>query len=100
MAENKENVAQVMLRRSVGSTPGRKSYAPAVPSPLLKDAIPVPRSSSPPKSPSKRVDAAAAAQQSVGESGTEEMKKSFSRRSTPRRCVCCLLYTSDAADES
>ena len=78
-----------MLRRSVGSAPGRKSYAPAVPSPLLKDAVPVPRSSSPPQSPSKRVDAAAAAQQSVGESGAEEeMKKSFPRRSAPRRCVC------------
>ncbi|XP_076440855.1 uncharacterized protein LOC143280156 [Babylonia areolata] len=55
-AENKENVAQAFLRRSMGTNPLRRSYLPVVPSPLLKDAAPPASPSAPPLSPSKTLN--------------------------------------------
>jgi hypothetical protein len=34
---DKENVEQKLIRRSLGATPGRRSFVPVIPSPLLKD---------------------------------------------------------------
>ena len=45
--DDKENVGKVLLRRSMGMTPSRKSYIPAVPSPLLQDGAGAAHSFSP-----------------------------------------------------
>ncbi|XP_025109914.1 uncharacterized protein LOC112573606 isoform X2 [Pomacea canaliculata] len=39
-SENKENVAHIFLRRSMGEGHPRRSFSPSVPSPLLKDSTP------------------------------------------------------------
>ncbi|KAL8577103.1 hypothetical protein ACOMHN_049792 [Nucella lapillus] len=85
-ADNKENVAHVFLRRSVGATPGRRSYVPTVPSPLLKDGAVVAHSPPPHLSPSKKVNTANNASSDGGSEEVDE-KVAVSTPVRPRKSL-------------